>query len=838
MLVKFKQQYQAIQKTLIDDYQKGVPVVELMQYRSGQIDALLEIIWRHLRLDKSLCIVAVGGYGRAELCLYSDIDLLILLPSDTHQKYQESIGNFLSFLWDIGLEVGHSTRDIKDCKTVITDLSIVTNMLESRYLFGNKDLFTQIPLIIKNSDWQSQSFLVAKQKELSNRYQKYADSAYGLEPNIKESPGGLRDIQTLLWVTKWHLGLSNLDELLAQNFLTKNEYTILAKQQDFLWHLRFGLHIISRRKEDRINFSAQRKLATFLGFVDSKNMIAVEQMMRGYYQAVGDISRMSDILMQSLEQAILYTQILSPNFSIKEGYLRTNRKHIFAYDSSAILKIFLLCTQHNYIKGIQSSLLRELLDNLSLINDQFRKDPKNADIFMSILRAKQGVNFALHLMSRYGVMARYIPEFSHISGLMQYDLFHKFTVDQHTLFLVRNLRRFFIDEHAKEFQLCHNIAIRIKQPELLILAGLFHDIAKGRGGDHAQLGSIDALKFCQNMGLSQYDSNLVSWLVEQHLLMSSIAQKQDLTDPEVILEFTKIVSIKTRLDYLYLLTVADIRATNKELWNDWKDNLLKQLYHATHSLLRKGLEQSQNQTEVITDAQHTITDKLVRQGVSINQIKDFFNNLPLEYFVRYSPDEIIWHYQLISKHTQDKTMIAFYEQQEGKMDIFIYTSDKPCVFLTMISILEALSLSILEARVVSSCLGKTFNTMSISSAKTLDLDRIRTQLLSKLTVENPPKISINHRTKAHQHFDSKTHVNISQNSKKQYSIIEVTTMDRHGVLSLIMSIFCDLNLSLLNARIATFGERVEDIFFVINQNNKPLNKSEKNKLEKTIMSLL
>lgn len=838
MLTRLKNQYQTTQKNLIADFKKGSDVRTLMAKRTTTIDQLLVQVWQHFIASDDLCLVAVGGYGRAELCLYSDIDLLILLPEGSHQDHQQSLSDFLTFLWDIGLEVGHSTRDINDCTQAVQDLTTLTNLLEARHLFGNKSLFSALQAVIKNSTWQSQSFLIAKQEELKNRHHQYQDTAYSLEPNIKESPGGLRDIQTLLWVTKWHFNMADLSGLLAQGFLQQNEYDILSTQQKTLWYLRFGLHSLMHKKEDKIGFSEQKKLANLLGFVD-KDTMAVEQLMKTYYKCVAEISQVSDILLQSLENLILHTQPIDDYFAIKEGYLKANIPQVFQADRANLLRLFLYCTKYSYIQGIHTELLRELLGSLYLIDEDFREDKTFADIFLNILKAKQGVSLALNLMSRYGVLARYIPMFAKIVGLMQYDLFHRFTVDQHILFVIANLVQFFSDKCASKFGLCYEIAKGLPKPELLILAGLFHDIAKGRGGDHSELGSLDAQEFCEQIGLNQYDIALVSWLVKQHLLMSSTAQKHDLSDPEVIANFANIVGNQVRLQYLYLLTVADICATNKELWNDWKDALLKQLYYASNHLFRHGLDSSKSQVEIIEKTQSTVRDKLVKSGYEMSQVQQFYKTLPSDYFLRYTPDEILWHHELIThQQGEQSSIIGFNIQQQGRLDLFIYSDDKPCVFLTMVLVLERLSLFILSAKVISSHQGKTLNTISVEHTTLLDLGELKAKLLVALNNKDNTLQTTKHRTRRHQHFEQESTVNISQHVQGLYSILEVKTLDKQGVLSNIVHILCTQHCFLLSAKVASFGERVEDIFFIVNQKNKALNPSQAQSLKQQLINAL
>ncbi|MCS5589195.1 MAG: [protein-PII] uridylyltransferase, partial [Candidatus Thioglobus sp.] len=501
----FKTRYQTLQNSVEVDFVKDPNSVEsLVLARSNSVNALLKDIWQAFEIDSELCLVAVGGFGRGELHLYSDIDLLILIPNGTHDKHQEGVSKFLTFLWDVGLEVGHATRDINDCEIEINDLSVVTNLLESRLLIGKKTLFSKMKSMIKASNWSSQSFLVEKQKEQHNRHLNYSNTAYNLEPNLKESPGGLRDIQTVAWVAKWYFDVNLLSDLVDKSYLSEYEYDLLKQGQLFLWKVRFALHVIAKRREDRIAFQYQKEVASMLGYVDTDSM-AVEQFMKDYYRTVTKVSRLNDILLQLLEDRILHTQNLNERFVISYGYIQATSDKVFKKTPAAFIEIFLLIAKHSYVRGISAGTLRQMQFDLDLIDENYYKKRQNNRLFIELLQQKRGVNKALKLMNRYGVLERYIPTFGQITGLMQYDLFHAYTVDQHTLFVIRNLRRFFVSEFSKEFELSSEISKTIDKPELLLLAGLFHDIAKGRGGDHASLGVQDAQVFCKHHQLKSSD---------------------------------------------------------------------------------------------------------------------------------------------------------------------------------------------------------------------------------------------------------------------------------------------------------------------------------------------
>jgi [protein-PII] uridylyltransferase len=836
-LENYKSEYQDLQNSLEAGFLNSTSAVEgFVLARANGVDELLKKIWQDFNMCSQLSLVAVGGYGRGELHLYSDIDLLILIPNNSHQTHQKSIAKFLTFLWDVGLEVGHSTRDIEDCRRVIDDLSIVTNMLESRLLIGSKTICEQMKNVIKLSAWSSQSFLVEKQKEQKSRYANFSNTAYNLEPNIKESPGGLRDIQTVVWVAKWYFNVDTLFDLVKAKYLSNDEYELLKTSQLFLWRVRYALHVIASRREDRLAFQYQKQVANMLGYTDGGSM-AVEIFMKDYYQTVTKVTRLNDILLQLLEDKILNTQYLNSQFRISYGYIHASHNQVFIQNPSAFIEIFLLIAKHSYVRGISAGTLRQMQDNLDLIDKDYYKKRNNNRLFIELLQQDNGVNKALKLMNRYGILEHYIPAFGKIVGLMQYDLFHAFTVDQHTLFVVRNLRRFFVNEFANEFDLCSKVAKNIKKPELLLIAGLFHDIAKGRGGDHAKLGMQDAAKFCKSHQLNIVDTNIVVGLVEKHLLMSTVAQKQDIDDPIIIKKFCEAVGSIQFLEYLYLLTVADIRATKDDLWNSWKDSLLRKLFNQSKLYLENKTSVLLSDNQRFEKNKRRVIEACIAQGFDMQLVELVLESLPNDYYLRYELDDILWHLSLQFNKNSKKIIISSKISESNVIDIFVLCKDFKSLFFNLISIVENIGLDIVDAKILTTKDKRAYNTISVLQDKNLnsvDLHRLIAQSL------NTPEQSVSkpRQNFSHQYFDNKTLIKLSDNEKWQLSKLEIDTLDRVGVLSNIAYVFHKLNITLVNARVSTMGERVEDVFFIRNEQGRSLSKQQQLALEKALTERL
>ncbi len=630
---------------LFQQFDQGVAVTTLVHALSDLTDRVLHDVWTRLLGDtRDAALAAVGGYGRQELHPSSDVDILILVEPEAEAGLRESIEQLVTFLWDIGLEVGHSVRSPEECAREATgDVTVMTNLIETRLLAGNGALFERMRAATAPTQiWDSAQFFAAKTEEQQARWRKYGDTAYNLEPNIKENPGGLRDIQMIGWVAKRHFSAQQPPRPGQPRLPHRARVPDPDRGPALLWRIRFALHRLTGRREDRLLFDYQRTLADQFGFCDGASNLAVEQFMQQYYRTVQQLNRLNEMLLQLFREAILLHDDIGPpvpinkRFQSRSGYLEVTSASVFRRYPIALLEVFHVLQTHPELLGVRASTIRLIRENRHRIDDAFRADLRARSLFMEILREPTGITHAMRRMNRYGVLAAYIPAFANIVGRMQYDLFHVYTVDEHTLTLLRNLRRFTVTKHDAEFPLCSAIARRIPKLELLYLAGLFHDIAKGRGGDHFQLGARDAWDFCRLHGLSEFDSRLVSWLVERHLLMSMTAQRKDLSDPEVIQAFAEQVGDPNRLDYLYLLTVADARATNPERWNSWKDALLRELYHETRRALLRGLAHPQAQDDLVQHKQDEAKRLVERYGGNPAACTQLWIKFNLDYFLHSS----------------------------------------------------------------------------------------------------------------------------------------------------------------------------------------------------------
>ena len=829
-------------QTLEGRFQAGESVGVLVQQRSQLMDELLSRAWSlFIPPDTPACaLVAVGGYGRGELHPASDIDLLILLANDHGEACPDGIEQFLAFLWDLGLTVGHSVRTVTECREqAVQDITIMTNLLESRFLTGDRHSYLQM-CTETDADhiWPVNEFFAAKLKEQHQRHHKCHDTAYTLEPNVKEGPGGLRDIQVIGWVAKRHFGATSLKELVGHGFLTPAEYEDLSNGQSFLWRVRYALHILAGREEDRLLFDYQSSLAKQFGYRDDDHHLAVEHFMQDYYCNITLLSRLNEMLLQLFQEAILLRhspvtlETINKRFRIRNGFIEVTHDKVFANQPFALLEIFLHLEQQPRIQGVRAATIRLIREYRHLIDDDFRNDLRCRSLFMEILRQPRGITHELRRMNRYGILAAYFPAFGKIVGQMQYDLFHAYTVDDHILMVLRNLRRFTVAEFAQEFPLCSQIIKTIPKLEILYLAALFHDIAKGRGGNHSELGVQDTIIFCRHHGLSDFDTQLVAWLVRHHLLMSVTAQHKDISDPEIIADFAHAMGDRLHLEHLYLLTVADIRGTNPTLWNSWKDSLLMNLYNACRKFLRRGLEQAVDRQECIRDNQEAALQLLPH--TSGNQLQELWSSLEDDYFMRHSADEIAWHSQAILNHNPaDLPLIVIREEtQRGGTEIFIYAEDQAHLFAMTTMALDQMGLNIVDARIITTNTGYTLDTFIVLDAigntihNPIHIQEIMANLKQRLT-QGLRTVRINRRRPRQlKHFSIATQVFFSCDHHNRHTIVELITTDRPGLLAQVGLAFMNCDLRLINAKIATFGERVEDVFFITDQQNRPLETDE------------
>jgi [protein-PII] uridylyltransferase len=837
-------------------FHEDEPVERLVRDRARLVDTLLKAAWaQHLGEHvRELALIAVGGYGRGELNLCSDIDIMVLLPKSETAPWQPDLERFLTFMWDIGLEVGHSVRTIDDCqRESAADVSVATTMIEARLLFGPESLFEAMRrALAPERVWPTRDFFEAKVAEQTARHHRYHDTAYNLEPNVKSSPGGLRDIQTIGWVAKRHFGGDSFEELVEHGFLAKSELRKLKAAQAFLWKIRFALHVLTNRREDRLLFDHQIRLAKLFGYEDATYTLAVEQLMQRYYRTVMDVSLLNEMLLQLFREAILTPGSepvpLNARFQTRHDYIEVTADDVFARNPSALLELFALIQQNPHIRGVRAATIRLVGRNLWLIDEEFRQNPRHHRLFLDILRAPAGVTHELRRMNLYGVLGRYIPAFGRIVGRMQYDLFHAYTVDAHTLFVVRNLRRLAMPKYDQEFPALSGIAQSLPKPEVAIFAALFHDIAKGRGGDHSELGSVDAEAFCLEQGLSRYDARLVAWLVRNHLLLSVTAQKKDISDPEVIREFARVVGDQTHLDYLYVLTVADVRGTNPKLWNAWKASLFEEFYERTKRALRRGLESPIDQEELVRETQAAARALLAQRSADPQAVERVWRSCTDTYFLRHTPQEIAWHTALLAaRDPQDNSSLVAVNPviERGGTPIFTYTPHRLHSFARTTAVLDQMGLNIVNARVTPTTDGYSIEAYLVleDNGRTISdperIHEIERALLRSLhqPAHSPPAVT-RRAPRQVRMFATPTQVVLTPDERNNRTILELVAGDRPGLLSEVGKVFMSEHVDIHGARIMTVGERAEDVFYVSHEDGRPLSEAAGARLQQKLVETL
>lgn len=831
-------------------FQQGASVTDLVYARANFIDQLLCAVWQLFNWgdDQAISLIAVGGYGRGELHPHSDIDLLILLDDDsTLKRLQQTITDFVTLLWDTKLDIGHSVRTLAESQLkAANDITIATNLMESRILQGSTPLHQRM-MIETGPDkmWPSQEFFRAKWNEQISRHRKHGNSEYALEANVKNSPGGLRDVQMISWIANRHFGPGNLDDLVKRGFLRAEEIDILKRGLKFMWKIRYALHLVAGRKEDRLLFEHQRTIAKMFGYDDDDAKMAVEQFMQTYYRWALSLGELNDVLMQHFDETILRAceaedvYEINTRFSVRNGHIEVTNDKVFTKYPSALMEVFVLMAHNNNIDGARASTIRLIRKHRDLIDDNFRHDPRNNRYFMEVLRSPDKVALQLRRMLRFGVLGKYLPEFGKIIGQMQHDLFHIYSVDAHIMEVIKNMRRFHYDNYQKKFPVAARIVKGLPKIELLYIAGLYHDIAKGRGGNHSILGVADARKFCQQHELNKRDSNLVCWLVEHHLLMSSVAQRQDIYDPDVITAFATTVGDQNHLDYLFALTVADINATNPKLWNSWRASLLRQLYVETKRALRRGLENPVDKTEWISETQQSAIEQLKERGFTEAEVHEVWAKTSEDYFLREKAEDIVWHTEAISQHANsDEPLVLIKESSEmnndGATQIFIHAKQQETLFALLAAALEQLNLNVQDARIYNSGTGFSLDTFFVldNDGKPIGDDQQRIKEIQHYLKDHINQadnyIDIMQRRTPRQMrlFSTPTRTTLFTDVSRDHSVLEVLTPDRPGLLARIGKIFYDFGIQLQNAKIATLGERVEDVFFITNKHQQPIENPE------------
>lgn len=774
-------------------------------------------------MPRHIALIAVGGYGRGELYPHSDVDLLVLLPQAADESLARRLEHLVGVLWDIGLEVGHSVRTVSECiELADEDITVQTTLLEARLLAGNRRLFAEFTQCA-SAALDPQAFLAAKSLEQQHRHARHQET--NLEPNIKESPGGLRDLQTILWIARAAGIGRSWFELVHHGLLTSGEAREIRREERLLQMLRIRLHYIAGRRQDRLLFDHQSALAVQFGLADAPHRLASEQLMQRYYRASKTVSQLNSIVLQNLAALVTPQQDrayhpLNERFGVRGELLEAVTEDLFERHPAALLETFTLLQQHHEIKGVSAGTLRSLWRARRLIDTRFRANPEHRALFMSILRSPSHVERALRRMNQYEVLGRYLPAFGRIVGQMQHDLYHVYTVDEHILKVVRNLRRFAVPELAHEFPLGSRLMSDFARPEVLYLAGLFHDIAKGRGGDHSALGTVDALRFARAHALSAADTKLISWLVANHLVMSATAQKQDISDPDVVRAFAERAGDERHLAALYLLTVADIRGTSPKVWNAWKGKLLEDLYHLTHRLLAGNgvsLESS------VQARQDEALAKLRLYAVPTEAHEKFWRELDTAYFLRHDPQEIAWHTRLLYYRTDSAkpTVKARLSPAGEGLQVMLYVPDQKELFARICGFFESINYDIHEAKVYTTRHGYALDTFQVHDpanrrAQYRDLmSYIEYELADRLLHKSPlPALPNPRLSRQLRHFPISPEVNIQPDDRGTYQVLSVIAGDRPGLLSRIARVLTAHDVNLHTAKINTLGSRAEDVFLV------------------------
>lgn len=828
----------------LDDWLKEHPETEairqVVHLRSQWVDAVVQALWQQAGLAAytGLTLFAVGGYGRGELLPLSDVDLLILSREPLNESTQQQVSQFVGTLWDARLDPGVAVRTIEECREAMQDISVATTLVESRRLAGDPTL-DRAPRQLVQTVWSDADFYAAKMLEQSERHTQHHDTEYNLEPDIKNAPGGLRDLHQIGWITKRHFRVNRLYDLVTNGWLSDFEYRNLIDCESFLWRVRHYLHRLSKRNENRLRFDYQRDIAAEFGFIPSEDLPgneAVEAFMKQYYRVAMQVSTFNELILSYFWESVLeprlpvdeqpMTQVVNERFVLVGDHLSISSHRVFAEHPSAILEVFYLMASMPHAAGIRARTLRLLLLAARRnIDTSFRQAPQHRALFMAILRAPYRLYETFSAMKRYGVLGQYLPAFGQIIGLMQFDLFHIYTVDTHTLILLRNLRRLSDPAYEQDFPIATTVFQRLDRKEIVYLAAIFHDIAKGRGGDHSELGAKDAEVFCLAHGLSQREANIVVWLTRHHLLMSLTAQKKDISDPDVVQAFALQVGDLVHLDNLYCLTVADINATNPNLWNSWRASLLRQLYQQARHLLRTGVGTPIDRQDWINDTKQQAL-QLLASGADLDQtrVDELWAALGDDYFLRERPAEVAWHTTEILRHTTpDIPLIGMREHRQLAPDavqIFVYTQDQPNLFAATVCVFDQEGLNVQDARIITAESGFSLDTYVVLDELgdlLTDLDR-RERIVQRLqhALKQPEQVKSSSRMTPSQlrHFDFRPEIRCTPHASNAFNVLEINTLDRPGLLATMGACFCRQKLAIHSARITTLGERAEDVFFI------------------------
>ncbi|CAH6843358.1 PII uridylyltransferase/uridylyl removing enzyme [Vibrio chagasii] len=843
------------QLEIFTQYQKNEflnhhPVTDLVLLRSEYMDLLLRRLWEHFGFSNlpHISLVAVGGYGRGELHPLSDIDILIVSQKTLPPALGEKVSQFITLLWDLRLEVGHAVRTIAECIDIgIDDLTVATNLQESRLLCGSEDTFQELKLKIhSDSFWPSETFYKAKIQEQRERHARYHDTTYNLEPDIKSTPGGLRDIHTLSWVARRHFGATSLLEMSKYGFLTDAEYRELVECQDFLWRVRFALHIELRRYDNRLTFAHQAQVAEHLGYTGEGNR-GVEMMMKEFYRTLRRVAELNKMLLKLFDQAIINggeteeAEILDNDFQRRGSLIEARKPALFQARPETILDMFIHIANDSSIEGVSPPTLRQLRTARRRLNRFLHTIPEAREKFMSLVRHPNALHKAFSLMHKLGVLSAYLPQWSQIVGQMQFDLFHVYTVDEHSIRLLKHINRFGQIENHDKHPICCEVYPRVQKKELLILAAIFHDIGKGRGGDHSEIGAVEAYSFCIEHGLSKPEAKQVAWLVQNHLLMSVTAQRRDIYDPDVITEFAKKVRDEESLELLVCLTVADICATNPELWNSWKRTLLAELFHSTQRALRRGLENPVDVRDRIRHNQQMASALLRKEGFTAREIEVLWQRFKADYFLRHTHKQIAWHCEHLLRLEDPSQPLVLISKKatRGGTEVFVYCKDQAALFATVVAELDRRNFNVHDAQVMASKDGHVLDTFIVLDQHGNAIDEARHKAVAKhlthvLADGRPTKIKTRRTPRNLQHFKVKTLVEFLPTKSKKRTLMELRALDTPGLLAQVGATFAELGINLHGAKITTIGERAEDLFILTSDTGGRLSEEQEQALRERL----
>ena len=829
-------------------FDAGHPADRLVALRARAVDAQVRAAWRRcIPADAPLALFAVGGYGRGELFPQSDIDLLVLAEPEAQRAWETALARFVALLWDAGLEASHAVRSLPQCTEAATDLTVLTALIEARPLCVGAAMEAELhAAIAPERVWPPEEFFEAKLEEQRRRHARFGDTSDNLEPNLKDGPGGLRDLHLLGWLALRSFGVQTLDRLIELGRLGWDEAAALERERRALCRLRYGLHLVAGRREERLRFDYQKLLAARLGYVDDADSLGVEKMMQGFYRSAAVVRRIGDRLLQRFEEhfeGVATPEPIDQDFERRGGWLAARTPGWLARDPAHMFALFAAWAADPGLRGLHSQSARELAQELPQIPAYTDAPPALREAFLQLLRGPQPVK-TLERMARSGVLGRWIPAFQRVSGRMQFDLFHVFTVDQHTLAVLRNLDLFASGEADPRFSIAHLVWPSLRKPELLLLAGLFHDIGKGRGGDHSELGAVDARGFCEAHGLSEADTALVEWLVRRHLLMSVTAQKQDITDPEVIHRFAAEVADRQRLDHLYLLTCADIAGTSPKLWNSWKDQLLADLHTATRLALRRGLGQPVASAERIVEHRDAARALLLAAGHGEADVAAMFARMPDENFLRSRPEQIAWHATALHGTAPPAPVVAAraIPGRDGRdgLDVLVHMPDRDGLFAAIVITLDRLGMSVLQARVLDGPDGTIFDTFHVLPAEqrqapepALLAAALARALSGDLTRMLPARRS---QPRHLRHFRVAPQLDFTDMAGG--TRIGLVCTDRPGLLADVARVLREQRLRVHDARIATFGARAEDLLLVSDEHNQPLAAERRDALRDALLAAL